>query len=100
MGQQRRRHTAEFKSRVALEAIEGNRTLNELANAYRVHPILIARWKGQVLKRLPEVFESQQNQAQAASLEPLYQEINQLEDQLDYLRGRLPATANRKRLLV
>ena len=100
MGQRRRRHTAELKARVALEAIEGNRTLNELANAYGVHPILIARWKGQALKRLPEVFESQPNQAQAASLEPLYQEINQLEDQLDYLRERLPVTAKQKQLLV
>ena len=100
MGQQRRRHTAEFKARVALEAIEGNRTLNELANVYGVHPILIARWKGQALKRLPEVFESQPNQAQAASLEPLYQEINQLEDQLDSLRERLPVTAKQKHLLV
>src|SRR3954447_9388711 len=47
MGQRRRRHTAAFKARVALEAIEGNRTLNELASTYGVHPILIARWKGQ-----------------------------------------------------
>src|SRR3954447_13054854 len=98
MGQRRRRHTAAFKARVALEAIEGNRTLNELASTYGVHPILIARWKGQALKRLPEIFESQQNQAQATSLEPLYQEISQLEDELDYLRERLPASANQKRL--
>src|SRR4051812_32888262 len=100
MGQQRRRHTAEFKAQVALEAIEGNRTLHELASVYGVHPILIARWKGEALKRLPEVFQSQQNQAQVASLEPLYQEINQLGDQLAYLRERLPASAHQKRLLV
>src|SRR5690242_8348225 len=100
MGQQRRRHTAECKAQVALEAIEGNRTLNELASVYGVHPILIARWKGQALKRFPEIFQSQQNRAQAASLEPLYQEINQLEDQLTDLRERLPASAKQKRLLV
>ena len=100
MGRERRRHTAEFKAQVALEAIQGNRTLNELASTYGVHPILVARWKGQALKRLPEFFERQQNPTQATSLEPLYQELNQLEDQLDYLRERLPARAYQKRLLV
>jgi Tfp pilus assembly protein PilO len=61
---------------------------------------LIARWKGQALKQLPAVFARRQSQAQAAPLKPLYQEISQLEDQLDYLRDRLPASANQKRLLV
>jgi putative transposase len=100
MGRARRRHTAEFKARVALEAIEGNRTLNQLASSYGVHPILIARWKGQALKQLPQVFARRQSQAQAAPLKPLYQEISHLEDQLDSLRERLPASANQKRLLV
>jgi putative transposase len=100
MGQQRRRHTAEFKAQVALEAIQGKRTLDELASAYGVHPVLVARWKGHALKRLPEAFASHHDQALTQSLAPLYQERSQLEDELDYLRERLPARADQKRLLV
>ena len=41
------RHTPEFKAKVALEAIKGQKTLNELASLYGVHPNQISRWKKQ-----------------------------------------------------
>ena len=41
----RRQHSAEFKAKVALEAIRGERTLNELAADYGVHPVQITQWK-------------------------------------------------------
>ncbi len=45
MQTQRKRYSAEFKSRVALEAIKGYKTVNELAGLYGVHPTQIAKWK-------------------------------------------------------
>jgi len=42
---QRRRYSAEFKARVALEALKGHKTVNELASTYGVHPTQIAQWK-------------------------------------------------------
>ena len=42
---ERRRHTAAFKAKVALEAIRADRSVNELAGLYRVHPSQIAHWK-------------------------------------------------------
>ena len=56
MGQQRRRHTAEFKAKVAAAALREQQTLNELASAYGVHPVQVAQWKKQALAGLPEVF--------------------------------------------
>jgi transposase-like protein len=41
----RRQPNAEFKAKVALEAIRGERTVNELATAYGVHPVQITQWK-------------------------------------------------------
>ncbi len=45
MSVKRRRFTAQFKAKVALEAIKGQRTIGELAGLYQVHPSRIAAWK-------------------------------------------------------
>jgi transposase-like protein len=88
---QRRRHGAEFKAKVALEAIKGQRTINEIAVQYGVHPSQIATWKKEALTRLPEIFSTQPSRAEAASeaLEAqLYQQIGQLKVELDWLKKR------------
>src|SRR3954447_8950718 len=45
MSTQRKQYSAEFKARVALEALKGLKTINELASTYGVHPTQIAHWK-------------------------------------------------------
>jgi len=57
-GRPRRRHSSEFKARVALEALKGQKTLNELASEFGVHPVQIAQWKRQLLDASAGVFES------------------------------------------
>ena len=52
----RRKFTREFKARVALEAIKSQRTVNELAQEFGVHPNQISLWKKQLLETIPEVF--------------------------------------------
>lgn len=47
---QRKQYSAEFKAKVALEAIKGNKTINELASGFEVHPNQITQWKKQVLE--------------------------------------------------
>ena len=56
MKKQRRKHSAEFKARVALEAIKGLKTLSEIAREYEIHPVMVGKWKTEMLDRLPELF--------------------------------------------
>jgi len=64
MAGKRKVHTAAFKAQVALAAVKGDRTVNELAGHYGVHPTLIHGWKKQLLTGAEGVFGST---AQAAS---------------------------------
>lgn len=88
---QRRRHSAEFKAKVALEAIRGRRTANEIASEYGVHPTLVAEWKRQALAGLAQAFsmrgekEARDEEALRAAL---YQEIGQLKVELDWLKKK------------
>jgi transposase-like protein len=96
MGTVRRRHSSEFKARVALEALKGQKTLNELASEFGVHPVQIAQWKRQVVEASPAAFESGGGQARGQEhlIEQLYQQIGQLKVEVDWLRkkgmARLP----------
>src|SRR3954470_20577384 len=58
MAGKRKQHTAAFKAQVALAALKGDRTVNELAGQFGVHPTLIHTWKKQLLKGAQTVFAS------------------------------------------
>jgi transposase-like protein len=91
MGVSRRRHSSEFKAKVALEAAKGQKTLSELATEFGVHPVQIAQWKRQLLDGLPAVFEgpaSRHASEQTALIDQLYQEIGQLKVELDWLQKK------------
>src|SRR5436190_9913110 len=100
---QRKRHTAEFKAQVALAALEGQQTLNELADRYGVHPVQVAQWKKQAVTGLAAVFAERRAAAEqeAEALQaPPYQEIGQLKIELADLKGRLPGPVEAKRALI
>jgi len=72
----RRNHSAEFKARVALEAIKGMKSMSELASEYEVHPNQITRWKQQALSALPGIFSERrrrEGEAEEALKARLYQ---------------------------
>ena len=54
----RRRFTADFKARVALEALRGDRTVQEIAAKHKVHPNQVSTWKRQAIDGLGEVFSN------------------------------------------
>ena len=56
MKRKRRKHSAEFKARVALEAIKGIKTISEIAADFEVHPVMVGTWKKEMLENLPELF--------------------------------------------
>jgi transposase-like protein len=88
----RRRHSSEFKAQVALEALKGQKTLNELASEFGVHPVQIAQWKRQLLEASAGVFENgaagRREREQEQLVEQLYQEIGQLKVEVDWLRKK------------
>jgi transposase-like protein len=61
---QRRQHSGAFKAKVALEAIRGERTVNEIAADYGVHPVQITQWKRGALDALPDIFSSRRGTKQ------------------------------------
>ena len=87
----RNNYAKEFKARVALAAIRGDKTVNELASEYDVHPTQINQWKRQALESLPEVFGSKkprQEAAQEAERNRLFQQIGKLQVEVDWLKKK------------
>ena len=77
MTMQRRQHSGEFKAKVVLEALRGERTLNEMAAHYGVHPLQITQWKKVALEGLPTLLSSRRGtrqQEEEALKAALYQE--------------------------
>ena len=89
---QRRQHGADFKARVALAALKGDKTINEVAAQYEVHPSMVITWKKQVLAGLPEVFSRHSAKSEAAAEAQqagLYEQIGRLKVELDWLKKKL-----------
>lgn len=87
MVSRRRRHTPEFKAKVALEAARGEKTLSQLASEFGVAPVQISRWKRHWLAGIPEVFGHPQRVPELETVTaPLYQEIGRLKMELDWLK--------------
>ena len=92
VGTKRKRHTEEFKAKVALEAIRGVRTLSELSSMHRVHPTVIGQWKRQLAEGAAELFRRGMGGAGRSEEEltaPLYEEIGRLKVEVDWLKKKL-----------
>jgi len=92
MAKKRRKHSDEFKAKVALEAVKGVRTLSELSSAFGVHPTVIAHWKRQLMEGAARVFSTGNGSAGKREEEltgPLYQEIGRLKMEVDWLKKKL-----------
>src|SRR5947208_16070969 len=91
MAGKRKVHTAAFKAQVALAAVKGDRTVNELAGHYGVHPTLIHGWKKQLLTGAEGLFG---RPAQAASADAearqaeLFEQIGRLKMELEWLKNQ------------
>ena len=89
MGKKRVRHSAEFKGKIALEALKGMKTVSELAGQYQVHPTQISQWKRQVQERVNELFANGQGKGQQeieAVQAKLYEEVGRLKMELDWIK--------------
>jgi transposase len=84
----RRRFSGEFKAKVALEAIQGQQTIAELATKYELHPTQIAAWKREAIEKLAQVFGekgSEREKSRDGEIARLHAKIGQLVVERDFL---------------
>jgi transposase-like protein len=92
MNQQRKNHSADFKAKVAVAAIKGDNTVNEIASTFGVHPNQVTTCKKQALSAIPDAFSSRHSRQAEVDEElkaRLYQEIGQLKVELDWLKKKV-----------
>ena len=83
----RQQHSAQFKAKVALAALTGQSTVNELASKYGVHPSQITRWQHPLAAEVQDMFaHGKRKRAREAEERSArrYQEIGQLKVELDW----------------
>jgi len=88
----RRRFTGEFKARVALEALRGDKTVQEIASKHKVHPNQVGDWKRRAIDGLGEVFSNgvdRERQDHESEIHDLHAKIGQLTVERDFLAGGL-----------
>lgn len=87
----KRQHSAELKAKVAMAAIKGERTINEISTMYGIHPSVIAKWKKQGMDEFSQIFTNHRIEnvrAQEDLTSALYQQIGQLKVELDWLKKK------------
>jgi transposase len=94
MAGKRKNHTAAFKAQVALAALKGDKTVNELAGPFAVHPTLIHAWKKQLFQGAEAVFangvKAAEADAQVVQVQ-LYEQIGRLKMELEWLKKKVGA---------
>ena len=87
----KKRHSAAFRARVALEAAKQTRTLAELSRAFQVHPVQISQWKKQLLDGVEDLFrdgrrrEREEGESRQAEL---YEQIGRLNMEVEWLKKK------------
>jgi len=87
----RKRYDKDFKAKVAIEAMKGEKTLQELSLQFEVHPNMIAQWKRQLIEQAAQLFEKAGKGNAAAEdaerkTDQLFRQIGQLQVENDYLK--------------
>lgn len=92
MKAKRRRHDPAFKARVGLEALKGEKTAQQIAKEYDVHPVQVSEWKVRLSEELPEIFKTIKGKPKEEQFdkerEKLQSKIGELTIQIDYLRKK------------
>jgi len=88
----RKSYSPEFKAKVALEAIKGVMTANEIGAKYEVHPVQISQWKKELLENVGSIFEGKRSRKpdddEQVETGKLYEEIGRLKIEVDWLKKK------------
>lgn len=86
----RKRHSADFKAKVALEAAKDMKTLNELASQYGVHSVQVSKWKKQLLEGIAGIFTAgKKYDDHTKKFDELYRQIGEVTVERDWLKKKL-----------
>jgi transposase-like protein len=88
---QRKAYNANLKAKIGIEAIKEEKTINELAGLYGVHPNQISQWKKKILESAPSVFTSKENNElnkMKKEQENLYRRVGELTMEVEYLKKK------------
>jgi putative transposase len=88
---QRKSFTAEFKSKVALEALKEQKTINQIATEYGVFPNQVCTWKKELLEGIGTIFSDKRKKECSPKediVPQLYQQIGQLKVEVDWLKKK------------
>ncbi len=88
---QRKSYSADMKAKIAMEAIKGQRTVQEIGSHYGIHPSQVVQWKRHAVEHLPQVFQDGRGRDERGDEElkaELYQQIGQLQVELDWLKKK------------
>ncbi len=91
MTKKRKKYSSQFKFKVALEAVKGQRSINEIASSNNIHPNQVSTWKRQLLVEGPTVFGQQtakKLQEQIAREAELFEQIGRLKMELEWLKKK------------
>jgi transposase len=93
MSNKKKQYSSQFKAKVALEAIRGEKTVPELASQYEIHPTMINGWKRKILEESSKVFEGESKEQKVfedakTHIDELYRQIGQMKVERDFLAHR------------
>ena len=96
MSTKRRKHTPQFKFRVALEAAQNHKTVSQIASSHDVHTTLVNSWRKQLKEKGPDIFLTASARSAAARKEQertqketeLYEQIGRLKMELEWLKKK------------
>lgn len=85
----RKNYSKELKAKIALAALKGDQTSNEIASEFGVHVSQVNRWKKEAIESLPSVFgntQAKREKENEKERENLYQQIGKLQVELEWLK--------------
>ena len=87
----KKKFTAAFKSKVAIEAVKGNKTINELASEFEIHPTQVKAWKQQLIEESQEIFSCKKDRKEEIVIQErdrLYAQVGRLAVELEWLKKK------------
>ena len=104
MSVKRKTYSADFKARLVLEVLEGEKTINEIASAYGVIPLSLRNWKKQFLENISLAFDKStvvkeykdEIETLQKSNDELAKKVGNLTIEKDFLEGKLVSLASSK----